>query len=100
MSEPAEHIDGLKCPHCGHVNYDAYMYRGDSGKTRCPECSKLIKWSRVINVTYTSEPMHEAWTQCDDCQGAGMVEDVKVGAKDCLTCGGRGGFWSETKGEQ
>ena len=46
------------CPHCGYEGRDSWELGGGSdetGETECGRCERIFRWSREIEVTYTTE---------------------------------------------
>lgn len=56
---PIEHTGTQQavCPHCGYVDPSSWELRDDEDVTRCQNCGKPFRWSREIEVTYTTEAM-------------------------------------------
>ncbi|MEJ1517794.1 hypothetical protein R3O67_31945 [Bacillus cereus] len=68
-AEPEDEVsnhDGLKCPYCNYVDYDAFDLEQDEDETECANCNSHIKYARKVikntlgeckEVIYRSSPI-------------------------------------------
>ncbi|PDZ94835.1 hypothetical protein CON36_31685 [Bacillus cereus] len=68
-AEPEDEVsnhDGLKCPYCSYVDYDAFDLEQDEDDTECANCNSHIKYARKVikntlgeceEVIYRSSPI-------------------------------------------
>jgi transcription elongation factor Elf1 len=45
----------LTCPYCGKMNLDSWEKVPDEGTTECQDCGRDYRYTRVIDVSYTTE---------------------------------------------
>lgn len=50
-----DYTDDLVCPHCGHVERDAWELQEDSGGAMCMSCGEDFHYERHVTVRYSSE---------------------------------------------
>lgn len=46
--------DEMICPHCEHIERDAWEFDKDDGKAFCGHCEKEFNYSRSRTTTYTT----------------------------------------------
>lgn len=68
-AEPEDEVsshDGLKCPYCNYVDYDAFELEQNKDVTDCANCNSQIKYARKViknrlgeceEVIYRSSPI-------------------------------------------
>ncbi|MCU7667698.1 hypothetical protein [Bacillus thuringiensis] len=68
-AEPEDEVsshDGLKCPYCNYVDYDAFELEKNKAVTECANCNSQIKYARKViknrlgeceEVIYRSSPI-------------------------------------------
>jgi uncharacterized Zn-finger protein len=42
------------CPHCGHKHADAWEWMADEGEHDCDKCEEPFRYTREVEVTYTT----------------------------------------------
>lgn len=50
-----ENTQEVICPHCGAVAAYGAELRGDEGEIDCGACDKPMRYTRYIDITYTTE---------------------------------------------
>ena len=56
------HTDEIVCPYCGEEQGDSWEWgtgREEDSESECGYCDKTFRWSRNIEVTYTTRKMEE-----------------------------------------
>ena len=50
-----EHTGEITCPWCGYEYHDSWEDEDDNDKEECPDCGGVFKYTREVEVTYSSE---------------------------------------------
>lgn len=58
------HTQEVVCPYCGEEQSDSWEF-SDSGETECGYCGIEFSYERIIDITYSSQPICE----CKHAQG-------------------------------
>lgn len=49
----------IVCPYCGYEHEDSWEYTEDYDKIPCEDCGKEFKYSREVEVTYSSSRIED-----------------------------------------
>lgn len=55
--EEKSYENDLVCPYCGYKDSDAFELPDDDGTIKCGRCGAEIRYTRNIEITYSTEPV-------------------------------------------
>jgi len=47
----------MVCPYCGHAQSDSWEFDRDDGEAECGDCDRTFRYSRYVEITFSTTPI-------------------------------------------